>query len=361
MGFCDKSRQSPTCNGIPVLICALLLPLVVTGFPNPSGGQAYQLTSVHNVDSKADESGGIWDIAFALMPQIESLVQNVTDQASPSSLKDAERFRDIIQLFIPFMRKTLEFQAEDEGRKIGADELEVLDAVEFALHYISQLASSDTVTGSSADDNFDPNSFLPDYTDLLLDIPDINIPSVVIPETKIPEVTIPKINIPGGSDIPEKKITFQSIPEVNIPGKTIPVTSVPLTDGLRRTKPTTKGSTTSSKSSSRIPQSQTTTAKPIWATTTQKPVELRTTEQTVTTPTTEGAPSRTQAKGSGRIAPSSVLRGKLFSIEGGFLNGENEATQTLPFRHVPQSRKDSEPTTVVHSLPGGGFFYRVTQ
>ncbi|XP_064107053.1 uncharacterized protein LOC135216037 isoform X2 [Macrobrachium nipponense] len=344
-----------------VLICALLLPLGVTGFPNPSGGQAYQLTSVHNVESNADESGGIWDIAFALMPQIESLVQNVTQQASSSSLKDAERFKDIIQLFIPFMRKTLEFQAEDEGRKVSADEFEVLDAVEFALHHISQLASSAIGTGSSSGDSFDPSSFLPDYTDLLLDIPDVNIPPVVIPETKIPELTIPEINIPGGSDIPEKKITFQNIPEVNIPGKTVPVTSGPLTDGLRRTKPATKGSTTSNKSPSRILQPQTTTAKPIRATTTQKPVKLRPTEQMVKTPTPEGAPSRGQAKGPRRTAPSSVLREKLFATEGRTLNAENEAKQTLPFRHVPQSGGDSEPTTVVHSLPGGGFFYRVTQ
>ncbi|XP_068203962.1 uncharacterized protein [Palaemon carinicauda] len=356
MAFWAKAGHLSSFHGIMVLICTLLIPLMVTGFPNPSQEQAYQVKSVQNVDSNADSSGGIWDIAFALMPQVESLVKNVTEQASSSSLKEVERFQDIISLFIPFMRKTLEFQAEDEGRTVNPEELETLDAVEFALYYISDLASSNLASsGSSSGGSADVWDFIPDYTDLLQNIPDVNIPPIFIEEADIPDVTIPEINIPGGPDIPEKKISFQSIPAVDIPGKTIPVTSAPVTvrPSRRRTKPTDRSATTG-KLSTGTSTSDTASTMRI-----EKPQTVI--KQTTRAPTTAVTEPRVPVKSSSRVAPSSVLREKLFAPESGLHEGKEVRKQKQPFRHVPQRAEGEDSPTLFHSLPGGGYFYSVTQ
>lgn len=200
-------------------MCAAALAPLASASPAPQ--QTYDALGVQTLGTSTDQTRNeLLDIALELLPNITDILRNVT--GGPGGAKDIKRFQEIIEVFIPVMRKTLEFRAEDEGRPLDPTDLQALDDIEIALSLFGSLAESGFGLGEAADD-----MTLPDYTDLFADIPDVTIPEVRIPEVKIPEIAIPEINIPGQDAIPAREVSFESIPEVRIPSRRIPVTARP--------------------------------------------------------------------------------------------------------------------------------------
>lgn len=223
---------------------------------SPVPQQSYGAVNVQSLGSASDApQNEMLDIVFELLPNITEILRNVTD--GPSGLKDVKRFQQIIEVFIPVMRKTIEFRAEDEGRPVDPADLQALDDIEIALSLFGSLAENGFGLGDAAAD-----AELPDYTDLFADAPDVIIPEVHIPEVKIPEVKIPEISFPGQDPIPAREISLGSIPEVRIPSRRIPVTTRPAKATTTTTEPTTRRPTTTT--------TQPTTRRPTAAPTTTK-------------------------------------------------------------------------------------------
>ncbi|KAK7084265.1 hypothetical protein SK128_010994 [Halocaridina rubra] len=350
---------------LKVFTCIATLMSLTVGLPT-ARPQSYSALSVTNID--ANVVGGtdeFMNMVFEILPQIQELVKNVTTNASKETLKEATRFKDIIELFIPFMRKTLEFEAEDQGRVVKPEDIEALDTAEFALYYISDLLTSDL--------NLDVASegvVIPDYTDLLLDIPDVNIPEVVIPEVKIPDVTIPEINIPGSESIPEMRIPIPSIPAVNIPGRVVPVTSAPVRAATFNKQPSvtqrptfriikrplSASSKNTSKVTTKYPSPLTTTIKY----TTPAPTTRPTAPPVTTTPATPVPAVLTASVwNSRRVSPSYFIR-QNYNIgdENASVFSRGEPKTSDSSSHVERSVSAASSPVVFYTLPGGGYFYR---
>ncbi|ROT75090.1 hypothetical protein C7M84_006376 [Penaeus vannamei] len=217
---------------LQLLVCAAALAPPATASPTPQ--QTYDALGVQTLGTSADQSqNDFLDVALELLPNITDILRNVTGGAGGA--RDLRRFQEIIEAFIPVMRKTVEFRAEDEGRPVDPADLQALDDIEIALSLFGSLAEGGFGLGEAAND-----VALPDYTDLFADIPDVTVPEVHIAEVKIPEITIPEISIPGQDAIPAREISFESIPEVRIPSRKIPVAARP---AAARTRTTTESTT----------------------------------------------------------------------------------------------------------------------
>ncbi|XP_047494520.1 uncharacterized protein LOC125042728 isoform X3 [Penaeus chinensis] len=286
------------------LVCAATLAPLASASPVPQ--QTYDALGVQTLGTSTDQpQNELLDIALELLPNITDILRNVT--GGPGGVKDLKRFQEIMEVFIPVMRKTMEFRAEDEGRPLDPADLQALDDIEIALLLFGSLAESGFDLSEAADD-----VALPDYTDLFADIPDVTIPEVHIPEVKIPEIIIPEISIPGQDAIPAREVSFGSIPEVRIPSRRIPVTTRPAAAA--------RATTTTARSTTRRPT--TTTAQP----TTRRPA-----------PSAEETP----------LDPFSFFRAPVHRA--------TSASAALFVREDPSAGRGAD--LHYYTLPGGGYAY----
>nr|XP_045612788.1 uncharacterized protein LOC123767260 [Procambarus clarkii] len=228
------TRLAPCLKRQVLLLCTTLVAgLSATA---PSVYQAVEVQQLGPSTFSLDDD--VLDIINTLLPDISKLLRDFKARASDTALHQAKRFKDLIELFIPLIRRMIEFEAEDEGRAVREEDLEMLKNAELALSYLNLLAESEFNFEDPPDMDIGEHTdlLLPDYTREPANIQDITIPEVKIPGVTIPDVVIPETNLPG-LKMSEKRITIPDIEETTIPRRRIPFGARNTRPGARNTRP----------------------------------------------------------------------------------------------------------------------------
>ncbi|XP_069956011.1 uncharacterized protein [Cherax quadricarinatus] len=176
---------------LTVMVCIALLAEWSTSSSTEAPTIYHTIKVQQRVSSHPNNGSEFIDIINTLLPDISKLLRDIKAKSTDTSLRQAKRFQSLIELLLPLIRRIIEFQAEDEGRQVNQEDVEMLDNVELAIKYLNELAESDFQLENHPDTQMADYTEirLPDYTKVQTEIP---VPGKLITHSGVKETAVSK-------------------------------------------------------------------------------------------------------------------------------------------------------------------------